>query len=243
MFAPDGNNVLPADLLYKKNILTLRGSFRPVTRVNLSMFQKSLELFKKENKVDEDRILGIFEITLFNLRNEGEIDEKDFLDRADLLCSLGQTVMISNFQEYYKVVEYFSQFTRERMGLTMGVNTLIEVFKEDYYKDLSGGILEAFGKLFFKSLKIYLHPQKDPETGEIITSENLEVETRTKELYSFFRDNGRVVDITDYDPEVLDINSRKIYELIRNSEEGWEKGLAEDTVKLIKENNLFKKKS
>lgn len=243
MFAPDGNNVLPADLLYKKNILTLRGSFRPVTRVNLSMFQKSLELFKKENKVDEDRILGIFEITLFNLRNEGEIDEKDFLDRADLLCSLGHTVMISNFQEYYKVVEYFSQFTRERMGLTMGVNTLVEVFKEDYYKHLSGGILEAFGKLFFKSLKIYLHPQKDPETGELITSENLEVEQRTKELYSFFRDNGRVVDITDYDPEVLDINSRKIYELIINGEEGWEKGLEEDTVKLIKENNLFQKRS
>ncbi|MDT0688051.1 TonB-dependent receptor [Autumnicola psychrophila] len=243
MFAPDGNNVLPADLLYKKNILTLRGSFRPVTRVNLSMFQKSLELFKQERKVDEERILGIYEITLFNLRNEGEIDEKDFLDRADLLCSLGQTVMISNFQEYYKVVEYFSQFTRERMGLTMGVNTLIEVFKEDYYTHLSGGILEAFGKLFFKSLKIYLHPQKDPETGEIITSENLEVEQRTKELYSFFRDNGRVVDITNYDPEVLDINSRKVYDLIVNGEPGWEDALAEDTVKLIKENNLFQKKT
>ncbi|MDT0645868.1 TonB-dependent receptor [Zunongwangia sp. F260] len=243
MFAPDGNNVLAADLLYKKNILTLRGSFRPVTKVNLSMFQKSLELFKQENKVDEERILGIFEITLFNLRNEGEIDEKDFLDRADLLCSLGQTVMISNFQEYYKVVEYFSQFTRERMGLTMGVNTLIEVFKEDYYTHLSGGILEAFGKLFFKSLKIYLHPQKDPETGEIITSENLEVEQRTKELYSFFRDNGRVVDITDYDPDVLDINSRKVYDLIVNGKPGWEEALAEDTVKLIKENNLFQKKT
>ncbi|MDT0641407.1 TonB-dependent receptor [Zunongwangia sp. F363] len=241
MFAPDGNNILAANLLYKKNILTLRGSFRPVTKVNLNMFEKSLELFKKENKVDEDRILAIFEITLFNLKNEGEIDEKDFLDRADLLCSLGHTVMISNFQEYYKVVEYFSAFTRERMGLTMGVNTFIEVFKEDYYTHLSGGILEAFGKLFFKSLKIYLQPQKDPETGEIITSENLKVEPRARELFRFFKDNGRVVDILEYDPHILEINSRKVHEMIREGQPGWEDAVAEDTARLIKENNMFRK--
>ncbi|WP_373055899.1 TonB-dependent receptor [Zunongwangia sp. H14] len=242
MFAPDGNNILAADLLYKKNILTLRGSFRPVTKVNLNMFEKSLELFRKENKVDKERILAIFEITLFNLKDEGEIDEKDFLDRADLLCSLGHTVMISNFQEYYKVVEYFSAFTRERMGLTMGVNTFIEVFKENYYTHLSGGILEAFGKLFFKNLKIYLQPQKNPETGEIITSENLEVEPRTKELYRFFKDNGRVVDIQDYDPHILEISSRKVFEMIRDGEPGWEDAVAEDTAALIKENHLFRKK-
>ena len=51
MFAPDGNNVLPARVLYKKNILTLRGSFRPVTKVNMDMFEKSYEMFIKENKV------------------------------------------------------------------------------------------------------------------------------------------------------------------------------------------------
>jgi hypothetical protein len=60
----------------------------------------------------------VFEITLSNLRSDGEIDERDFMDRAELLCSLGQTV-ISNFQEYYKVVEYFSNYTKARMGLAM----------------------------------------------------------------------------------------------------------------------------
>lgn len=239
MFAPDGNNVLPASVLYKKNILTLRGSFRPVTRVNMSMYEKSLELFLQERKVDEEKAVVIFEITLSNLKSEGEIDEKDFLDRADLLGSLGQTVMISNFQEYYKVVEYFSQHTRERMGLTMGVNTLVDIFDEKYYRHLSGGILEAFGKLFFKSLKIYLYPLKK-ESGEIITSENLEVHPRMKELYKYFKDNGRVVDITDYDPEILDIYSREVHKMIVEGQPGWEKMLPETTTKMIKEKNLFR---
>jgi hypothetical protein len=242
MFAPDGNNVLPASILYKKNILTLRGSFRPVTKVNMAMYEKSLELFLKERKVDKEKTVVIFEITLSNLKGEGEIDEEDFLDRADLLGSLGQTVMISNFQEYYKVVEYFGQHTKERMGLTMGVSTLRDIFDERYYRHLSGGILEAFGKLFFKSLKIYLYPLKDEDTGEIITSENLKVHPRMQELYQYFKDNGRVVDIKDYDPETLDIHSRQVHQMISEGKSGWESMLPESTTKMINEKKLFTKK-
>lgn len=241
MFAPNGNMVLPASILYKRNILTLRGSFRPVTKVNMSMFEKSLELFLQEKKVEEKNTVVIFEITLSNLRSEGEIDERDFLARADLLCSLGQTVMISNFQEYYKVVEYFSQHTKERMGLTMGVNTFIDIFDEKYYRHLSGGILEAFGKLFFRDLKIYLYPLKNKETGEITNSDNLQVHPRMKELYKFFKDNGRVVDITNYDPEILDISSREVYQMISEGQSGWEGMLPESTTTMIRENNMFRK--
>ena len=239
MFAPDGNNVLPAKILYKKNILALRGSFRPVTKVNMDMYKRSLELFLKEKKVSEENTEVIFEITLSNLRAEGEIDERDFMDRAELLCSLGQTVMISNFQEYYKVVEYFSRYTKERMGLAMGVNNLVDIFDEQYYRHLSGGILEAFGKLFFKDLRVYLYPFKDPETGELITSDNLKVHPRMKELYKFFKYNGKVVDIEEFDPEILSIFSREVLQMIIDGKSGWENMLPERTTAMIKNQHLF----
>ncbi|TQD39087.1 TonB-dependent receptor [Haloflavibacter putidus] len=239
MFAPDGNNVLPAKVLYKKNVLALRGSFRPVTKVNMDIYKNSLELFLEENRVEKDNTISVFEITLSNLRSEGEINEKDFMDRAKLLCSLGQTVMISNFQQYYKVVEYFSNYTKQRMGLAMGVSNLIDIFDEKYYRHLSGGILEAFGKLFFKDLKVYLYPLKDRRSGEITTSENLRVHPRMKELYKFFKYNGKVVDIKDYDPDILDIYSREILDKIHLKEEGWEDALPAHTAAMIKEQNLF----
>src|SRR5690606_3856111 len=181
MFSPEGKNVLPARVLYKKNVLALRGSFRPVTKVNMDIYENSLKLFLQEKGVDQKNTVCIFEITLSNLRAEGEIDEEDFMDRAELLCALGQTVMISNFQEYYRLVEYFSRYTKEKMGLAMGVNNLVDIFDSRYYRHLSGGILEAFGKLFFKNLKVYLYPFKERETGEIIDSENLKVHPRMKE--------------------------------------------------------------
>ena len=239
IFGPDGKNILPARILYKKNVLALRGSFRPVTKVNIDMFQKSYDMSLKENRVDESRTLTIFEITLSNLRAEGEIDEQDFMDRARLLCSLGHTVMISNFQEYYKLVEYFSNYTRARMGLTMGVNNLVDIFDEKYYRHLSGGILEAFGKLFFKDLKVYLYPMRHPETGEYTTSENLKVHPRMKELYKFFKYNGKVVDIENFNPDILNVFSREVLRMIEAGETGWEDMLPAGVAEIINEKKLF----
>ncbi|MDH3323735.1 MAG: TonB-dependent receptor [Flavobacteriaceae bacterium] len=239
MFNPEGVNLLPAHELYKKNILTLRGSFRPVTKVNVEMYKEAKKMFLAEKRVTEKNTQIIFEITLANLRAEGEINERDFLDRAELLCSLGQTVMITNFQEYFKLVDYFSEFTKARMGLAMGVFNLIQIFDEKYYRNISGGVLEAFGKLFYKDLKIYLYPLKDLETGEVITSQNLKVHPRMKELYKYFKYNGRIVDIVDYNPEILDIFSRKVFKMIAKGEKGWEEMLPEGVPKIIKDQRLF----
>jgi hypothetical protein len=239
MFGQDGNNILPAQQLYKANIFTLRGSFRPVTKVNMDMYEKSIALFLKDKKVKPEKTKIIFEITLANLMADGELNERDFLDRAELLCSLGHNVLISTFKEYYKLVEYFSEFTKKRMGMAMGVYNLVQVFDEKYYRDLSGGILEAFGKLFFKDLKIYLYPILDSDSGELITSANLKVHPRMKELYKFFKYNGKIVDIENYDPDILNIFSRKVLKMISCGEVGWEEMLPEGIANRIKDKRLF----
>ena len=122
----------------------------------------------------------------------------------------------------------------------MGINNFVEVFDEKYYRHLSGGILEAFGKLFFKNLKIYLYPMLDRDTNELLTSNNVKVHPRMKELYKFFKYNGKVMDITDYDPDILDIYSREVLRMIIANEEGWEELLPEGIAEIIKEKELFR---
>ena len=160
IFTPDGMNQQPSDILYKKNIVTIRGSFRPVTKVNIDMLERGLNEFKKNTKVKEENIQLLFEITLSNLKAEGEVDERDFLDRVDILCSLGYTVMISNYKKYYKLIEYLSQFTKLRMGLILGVDNLVGMFDEQYYRNLNGGIMEAFGIIFTRDIRFYLYPYR-----------------------------------------------------------------------------------
>ncbi len=239
MFAPDGHNMLLSDELYNKNVLAIRGSFRPVTKVNMDIYERSKERFLKEKGVTRENTISIFEMTLHNLSADGEVDEKDFIDRADLLCAMGQTVMISTFKEYYRLVEYLDRYSNAKKVLAMGVDNLIYIFDEHYYNDLTGGTLEAFGKLFSDNLKIYLYPYKNPETGELTNSNNLRVPKQMHELYKYFKHNKKFVDITDYHEEYLNIFSRKVLKMIAKGEEGWECKLPENVTKLIKEKNLF----
>ena len=238
IFSPDGVNLQPSDVLYKKNILAIRGSFRPVTKVNIDMIKNGYNKFILENRVCKEDLQVLFEITLSNLSSEGKIDEQDFLDRADILCSLGQTVLISNYQRYYKLLDYFSRFTKKRMGIIMGVPNLKQIFEEKYYRHLSGGILEAFGRMFNRDLKIYLYPYQKQKEGEIINSKNINIHPRFRSLYDYLIFNQRIIDI-EYDPKVLNIFSPVVLRMIKNGISGWENMVPAYVDNVIKQKRLF----
>ena len=238
MFGPDGKNILPAAVLYKKNILAIRGSFRPVTKVNEDMYEKSYKMISNDSDFNLEKTISIFEITLSNLLSgQSDVNEQDFLDRAELLCSSGKTVMITNFQEYYKLSDYFSNYTTKKTVMTMGVDNLIKVFEDKYYSNLSGGILEAFGKLFKHNIEIYLYPLIKGE--KLVDSSNLQVEDNMKNLYKYFKDNQKIRDIEDFNKSLLNIYSWEVLEEIKNNSPGWEQKLPEAISKLIKEKKLF----
>jgi len=239
IFTPDGMNQHPSDILHKKNIITIRGSFRPVTKVNIDMLERGLEEFKQNPKVEEKNIQLLFEITLSNLSSDGGVNERDFLDRVDILCSLGYTVLISNYKKYYKLIEYLSQFTTSRMGLIIGVDSLLEMFEEKYYRNLNGGILEAFGVIFTRDIKFYLYPYKPNDEVELLNSSNIPIHPRVKDLYNYLYSNGRIEDLA-FNAELLNIFSRDVLKKIRNCEEdSWEDQVPGGVAEIIKKGRLF----
>ena len=238
VFDETGTNVLPAQVLYKKNILTLRGSYRPITKVNEEMFKKSLKAFLEEKGVKKENTIVLLEITLSNLRSTGDIDDSDYLDRAKLLCSLGHMVMISNFSEYFKLVKYLTRYTKKQLGLTMGVTNLIEIFDEKYYDSVKGGILEAFGNIFKNNMKIYLYPVLDKQKDTIIDSTNLKLEDNMKEFYKYFKVNNKIRDL-EFNKDFLNIFSKDVLKQIKNNTPGWEDKLPEGASDLIIKKKMF----
>jgi len=240
MFGPDGYNLLPADELYKKNILALRGSFRPVTKLALDMLEKGMQKFLQEEDVNPEQTDLILEMTLDNLSNGTDIiNEKDFLDRVNLLSSLNQMVMVTNFREYYRLSEYFARFTKKRTGLIIGTNHLIKLFDPNYYKHLSGGILEAMGKLFQGKTKLYIYPYKERNQKDVICSRNVLLDKRMQDLFEYFKNDGRFEDITDYAPELLGTYNRELIDKIQKGIAGWEKYVPDEIADQIKKINLF----
>src|SRR5690606_34554566 len=96
MFSAKGEVLQPSEVLYKKPILVERGSFRPVTHVNIDMLRSAHEKFAREPDVEGESVVQLMEITMRNLQANGTIDLRDFLARADMLAACGKTVLISD---------------------------------------------------------------------------------------------------------------------------------------------------
>jgi len=239
MFDKKGNVQQPANMLYKKNVLAFRGSFRPITYAGLDMLRASFELFRKDKIYNIDNTLSVCEITVNNLLYEGDFDEKDFLDRVDLLNAVGLNVMISNFKEYYRLSQYFSQFKIQKLRIVMGAGTLLNIFSKEYYKDLKGGIMEAFGKLFYNNLKLYIYPAIDTETDHIVNTENVEIPKDLEHLYKHLLCNRRIVDVPNADRDTMKIYSRKVFDLIQKGDNKWESMVPDFVSTIIKQRKLF----
>src|SRR5437763_13940005 len=170
MFGPIREELQPSYFFHNKALLVERGSFRPLTYVNLDMFQTALVKFKQDPAVANKPILGLMELTMRNLLAGGkDVDRRDFLARAEVLGACGRTVLISDYFEYYRLAAYLSWRTRERIAIVMGVPSVYELFDEKYYVDLPGGILENFGRLFKNYLKVYVYPKQRSPIDELET--------------------------------------------------------------------------
>ena len=243
MFDRYGNVQEPDDMLYKKNVLIFRGSFRPVTFVSVDMLKSSFSLFKKDEDYDKFNTLPLCEITLNNLLHEGDLNERDFLDRVDLLNEMGQNVMVSNFREFYKLVDYLSQFRIIKARLVIGIETFEKVMQAVYYSELKGGIVEALGKLFPKNVKMYVYPALQEDTKGVKTTQSLVFPPETMHLFRHLMENRLILDIKNMNRRFLKIYSHEVLDKIQKNDPRWENDVPVFIAKRIKERKLFGYKS
>jgi hypothetical protein len=239
MIAASCDVVQPADVLYRKPILVVRGSFRPLTRTMMDMVDCALAQFVQEPAVQGEDVVVLMEMTLKNLVHGGAIDPADFLARADILGEMGQTVLISNYGLYYRLAAYLFGFTKKTIGLAMGVPTLREIFDEKYYESLPGGILESFGRLFENDLRVYAYPQRDRKTNALINAGNLVVPPHLRHLYSYLYDNRFIESIRGYREELLPYYSNQVLARIEAGSGGWEEMVPEPVARIVKDRELW----
>lgn len=242
LFSPDGKNLQPSEVLYKKHIVVMRGRFRPLINVHLDMLNRGVEQFMQEPDVDTSKVVVITELTLQSLKERNadpnaDIDEKDFLDRVDILCSLGQTVLISNFHEYYKLVSYLSKITKLKIGVVLGYPNLGYIFSEQHYANLPGGILESFATLFSRKVKLFIYPTLSG--GEIQNCMKFSPPAHLVDLFEYLIVNDKIEDIKDFNENNLHVQTDKVLQMIKQGMPGWEEYVPAEVASIIKDRFLF----
>lgn len=263
MFGPERGVLQPSEVLRNKPILVERGSFRPVTHVNVDMLNCATAQFVQEPLVKGKEVVVLMEITMNNLLAAGELDAQDFLSRVDLLGDIGFTVLISNYSEYYRLTSYFRRYTKEMIGVAMGINNLVEIFNEKYYENLEGGILESFGRLFRNAVKLYVYPMRQEgldlytSSGQapagsvarssnhafasavLINAKNVQISEHLRNLYAHLLEAHYIDCIVGFDPTILHIFSRDVLRRIKEGDPTWERMVPDVVVAAIKKRGLF----
>lgn len=239
MFNPNGKVRVPAELLYKKNVLVTRGSFKPYTLINADMMQQGFKEFMQISGITPENTLLLAEITMNQLVGNNEnIEEGDFVERVDQLSALGYHVLISDYVRYFRLRAYFRQFTKKYIGMVLGMDSIRRIFNEDFYRGVEGGILEGFGKLFPDNTIIYAYPEKGKD-GQEVNYENIQIPEHLQYLYKHLVQNGFIRGIHDSNSELFDIFSRDVLDEIQQNISGWEEKVPEPIAALIKERKLF----
>jgi hypothetical protein len=240
MFGPDGDVLQPSEVLRKRNIVVERGSFRPPTLVNIDMLESALAKFTHDPAVAGSEPLLLTELTMANLMataTSGSVNRRDFLARADLLAACGMTTLISDYVEYHRLAQYLFDRTIGRIGIVMGVPSLIDVFRETNYAHMPGGILESFGRMFKNELKLFVYPVL--RDGTVVTVDTVQVEPELQPLYDYLNRRGSFVDLDNYKPDYLPILSRDVLRRIAAGDEVWETQVPEAVAELIKKRAFF----
>jgi hypothetical protein len=238
MFTADGETVQPGEILYRKRILILRGSFRPVTNTIIDMLNNAVAQFSSDAPSDAAEPVVLMEMTLHNLAGESGIDPADFLARAALLEKLGKTVLITNLAHYHSVAVYLSRFKTERIGIILGVPALAQVFEEKYYADLEGGILEAFGRLFKVGVEMLVYPALEPGGG-LITVDTAQVAPQLRHLYQYLVANRLIIPIRRFDKSRLGIFPRDVLAMIQKCDESWRRLVPVEVARVIGQRCYF----
>jgi len=239
MFDQSGKVQQPSDMLYKKNVIVLRGYFRPINNLGMEFIEDSLDFFKRDENYKPDNTIAFCEISLKYLMQNEKVDEKDFLHRVDLLNMMGQSVMVSKFYRYFQLVKYFGQFKLIKLRIVVGLPAFDKILDSDNYTDLRGGLLESMGALFQEHVKIYLYPYIDARSGEVVYPDDDHFSKENKLLWQYLNAIKKILVLKSISPKNLEIRSEHISELIENGDDSFANYVPDKVFQHIKNNGLF----
>lgn len=238
MFGPTGEILNIGDTLFGRPILIDRGEFRPVTNTHQQLIEKGISQFPKNFPKAKDPLV-LFEITMQNLMDEGELDEADFLNRIETLNALGRHVLVSNFFLFYRLKRFLRQSTKEPVAILLQARHLHQIFDESHYRDLEGGLIEGMAKLLNTDTRLYVCPQT--KDGQCLLAENFAPAAPLKLVFDYFRSQNWITDLGNCEDLEEVVHSDEIRALIAKGDPAWEKHVPSAAAKIIKAKGLFKK--
>ena len=205
----------PMAMLYKRPAVIERGAFRIEKSVYGEMLAAGMTHLAQEGLAMKRPPAALFEISVKNLLAKRFADDAELLQRIDRLLAPGRCVLVTAFPQTYHLTEYLRRYTGEPLRFCLGISSLVYLFDEDYYQDLNGGILEAFGRLIERNVRLYIFPMPAQRLRERLGTSQFDVyawdipadgparlsnvapRSALKHLYAYLQETGVVMEMEE----------------------------------------------
>ena len=266
LFDPQGRPVVPADALHGRDVVTMRGEFRPVLTADMAVLDGALARFAAGPAAGDPGSGNSAPIRLAELTmarpagvgtgpatgaiagpNAGAIDTREFLDRVRMLSALGFHVLVSEYFRAFRVRQFLARYTKGAVAFVTDTQGFADLIREDYYDGLAGGMLEALGKLFTPAATVYVHPVIGGGAGDgradgggpAPTLDSLAVDAPLRPLVTYLRQRGQVAPLDDTDPALLATDRARVLADLREGGDRWRDAVPAAARKAIEAGGLL----
>ncbi len=238
MFDANGEPVIPAEVLYKKDVLVLRGNFRPPTNLHFDMVNRSMEKFIKEEGGDRESSLTLFEMNMRSFMAGNVLDGRELLARMDMMAAMGYPVLISRYLRYFRLNEFLATFCQGKVRFVLSVANIETIFDDKYYEGYEGGTLLATGQLFSRDVKLYVYPSMSAD--KVCTGlDDIKIDASVELLYEHLIRNERILSLQPSSEETRFPDSEEVLEKIAGGTDDWCDAVPQRVADVIKNKKLF----
>lgn len=259
LFDPQGRPVVPADALYRRDVIAMRGEFRPVLNADMAVLDSALARFAERTAAagggdNRREPVRLAELTMARGANVDAIDTSEFLDRVRMLSALGFHVLVSEYFRAFRVRQFLARYTKGAVAFVTDTAGFSDLIREDLYEGLSGGMLEAMGMLFTPPATVYVHPPigspgngggggngsaGNNGSGAPLTLDRLDIAEPLRPLVAYLRGRGLVAPLDDTDPALLAQDRAAVLEDLRAGRESWRDQVPEAAREVIEAGGLL----
>ncbi|MFK7785321.1 MAG: hypothetical protein AB8B56_09400 [Crocinitomicaceae bacterium] len=223
----------PSNSLYKKDIILVRGRFRPPTKVTEEMFLRSQNQLVNDHQKDEHGVMAIAEITFRCFQDRTELSLDDFLQRAELIVGLGYPLVITNFTYHHELSNFMrSNFKLSSLNIVLGMDNLRKVTKHRQDFDAEDGFLKLLEAINSFDGKILAFPELN-HRSELSGLNDLKLSPSIKHLFHFLTSKGKIEEIRGVNKELLSIRSDQVLNAIMNNELSWRKEVPDQIIPIL----------
>src|SRR5437660_483561 len=97
------------------------------------------------------------------------------------------------------------RYTDGPIGLAVGLPAIRLLIDEAFYRNLAGGSLESTGRLFKRSVRMYIYPERDPVTGQVQTWDSVQLPPPWQHLHRLLGELGHIVPLRSFDESYMTI--------------------------------------